>query len=292
MTKLAELPSSLDWLRRTERGRRWRASVPALATECAEHWNLSLGEPFPCAYVSVPLAATLADGTPVVLKLQFPDRETKHEAEALRRWDGEGAIRLLDHDEARNALLLERCVPGTPLASAGEDAALDAFVALLPRLWRPAAEPFGTLADEAAWWAGGLPSAWQEAGRPFPRVLLDAALDALRTLPATQRGEVLLHQDLHAGNVLRAEREPWLVIDPKPLVGEREFGVAPIVRSFELARGRTHVLYRFDRLTAELGLDRERARLWALAQTVAWAIGSDHLARHVETATWLREAGR
>ena len=196
MTKLGELPSSLDWLRRTERGRRWLASVPALATECAELWNLSLGEPFPGGYVSVPLAATLADGTPVVLKLQFPDRETQHEAEALRRWDGEGAIRLLDHDEVRNALLLERCMPGTPLAAAGEDAALDAFVALLPRLWRPAAEPFGTLADEAAWWASGLPSTWEEAGRPFPRLLLDAALEALRTLPATQHEQVLLHQDL------------------------------------------------------------------------------------------------
>jgi streptomycin 6-kinase len=292
VTELAgRLPAGLGWLRRTDEGRSWLTSVPQLAAECAERWSLTLGEPYPDAYVSVPLAATLPDGTLAVLKLQFPDRETEHEAEALRRWDGDGAIRLLDHDAVRHALLLERCVPGTPLAGAGQDAALDVFVALLPRLWRPAAEPFRTLADEAAWWAKGLASAWEEAGRPFPRVLLDAALDTLHILPPSQREHVLLHQDLHAANVLRAQREPWLAIDPKPLVGEREFGVAPIVRSVELGHGRRHVLYRLDQLTAELGLDRERARLWALAQTVAWTIGGDHVASHVETATWLLEAG-
>ena len=82
---------------------------------------------------------------------------------------------------------------------------------------------------------------------------------------------MLLHQDLHGDNVLAAEREPWLAIDPKPLVGEREFGVAPIVRSRELGHSRRDVLYRFDRLVSELGLDRERARGWTIGQTIAWA---------------------
>jgi streptomycin 6-kinase len=102
---------------------------------------------------------------------------------------------------------------------------------------------------------------------------------------------VLLHQDLHAQNVLRAEREPWLVIDPKPLAGEREFGVAPIVRSLELGHSRRHVVGRLDRLTGELGLDRERARLWSIAQTIAWSFGS-RFRQHIETARWLLEAER
>ena len=75
---------------------------------------------------------------------------------------------------------------------------------------------------------------WERSGRPFERRLVDAALDAFAALPPTQGEQVLLHQDLHADNVLAAEREPWLAIDPKPLVGEREFGIAPIVRSIEL----------------------------------------------------------
>ncbi len=101
---------------------------------------------------------------------------------------------------------------------------------------------------------------------------------------------MLLHQDLHADNVLAAQREPWLAIDPKPLVGEREFAVAPIVRSFELGHSKRDVLHRLDRLTAELGLDRERARGWTIGQTVAWAWNSSYHASHVETARWLLEA--
>jgi streptomycin 6-kinase len=196
-------------------------------------------------------------------------------------------VLLLEHDPDEHALLIERCVPGTPLSEAGQDAALDVFVDLLPRLWKPAGAPFHTLVDEAAWWAEYLPGQeWSIA----PEVL-DAALEALRELPSTQGELVLVNQDLHADNVLAAQREPWLVIDPKPLVGEREFGLAPIVRSFELGHSRRDVLHRFDRLTSELGLDRERARGWTIAQTAAWTWDSDYSARHVETARWLLEGG-
>jgi streptomycin 6-kinase len=101
---------------------------------------------------------------------------------------------------------------------------------------------------------------------------------------------VLLHQDLHPGNVLRAKREPWLVIDPKPLRGEREFGVAPLVRALELGHSERDVRRWLDRLTTELDLDRDRARLWSLAQTIAWSFGSDYFDHHVETARWLLRA--
>lgn len=281
------LPAGLTWLSASEAGRRWLAALPTLVRECADQWRLRVGAPFPVAYVSLPLAAKLRDGTDVVLKVQFPDRESEHEAAALAHWDGDGAILLLAHDPARHALLLERCLPGTPLSERGEDGALDVMIDLLPRLWKPAVAPFRALADEAVWWADNLERGWEREGRPFERTLLDATLDALRALPTSQGEEVLLHQDLHGDNVLRAQREPWLAIDPKPLAGEREFGIAPIVRSYELGHGRRHVRRRLDRLSLELGLDRERARLWSLAQTVAWSLGSDHLERHVQTARWL-----
>jgi streptomycin 6-kinase len=267
----------------------YRGSVRLLTDlqAAAERWSLELGEPYAQGAAGYTTRAELPDGTPAVLKLVHPHRESEHEADALEAWGGEGAVRLLARDAPGHMLLLERCEPGTPLSGLGADAALDVLIGLLPRLWTPAGEPFHALADEAAWWAEYLPETWN--GDPE---LLDAALEALRELPGTQGEQVLLNQDLHAENVLAAEREPWLVIDPKPLVGEREFAVAPIVRSFELGQSRRDVLHRFDRLTAELDLDRERARGWTIAQTVAWTSDSSGFAKkHVETARWLLEAG-
>jgi streptomycin 6-kinase len=249
-----------------------------------ERWSLTLGEPYEPGAAGHATRARFEDGTPAVLKLVHPHRESEHEGDALDFWDGVGAVRLLAREETGHVLVLERCEPGTTLSRLDPDDALDVMIGLLPRLWRPAGKPFHSLADEAAWWASYLPELW----RGDPK-LLDAALDAIATLSPTQGEQVLLHQDLHFDNVLAAQREPWLVIDPKPLVGEREFAVAPIARSSELGHGKKNVLHRFDRITSELGLDRERARGWTIAQTVAWANdGIDH-PEHTEAATWLLE---
>jgi streptomycin 6-kinase len=250
-----------------------------------ERWGLALGPPYAAGAGGYAAPADLPDGTPAVLKLIHPHREAEHEADALARWGGRGAVRLLDRSEDGWAVLLERCRPGTPLSAAGPETALDVLVGLLPRLWVGAGEPFGTLADEAAWWASYLPGEWQRAGRPFERRLLDAALDALGSLAPSQGEQVLLHQDLHGDNVLAAEREPWLAIDPKPLIGEREFAVAPIVRSPELGHSRRAVVGRLDRLTSDLGLDRDRARGWTIGQTIAW--GADGGREHLEVVRWL-----
>ena len=282
------LPESLQWLDRTDEGRSWLVALPRLVEECATNWGLRLRRPYPDSYVSLVLPADLPDGTAAVLKIQFPHRESEHEARALAHWEGDGAVRLLDHDPLRHALLIERCVPGTRLSELGADRALEILFGLLPRLWKPAGEPFRALGDEAALWMNELPGIWERAGRPFERLLVDAAVEALAELADSQGEQVLLHQYLHADNVLRAQREPWLVIDPKPLRGEREFSVAPIVRAYELGHSRDLVLGRLDRLTSELGLDRERARLWAFTQTLAWAFeASEVLPRHLETARWL-----
>ncbi len=250
----------------------------------AERWSLTLGEACVQGAAGYTTRAELEDGTPVVLKLVHAHRESEHEAAALEAWGGEGAVRLLARDETGYVLLLERCEPGTPLSRLDHDAALGVLIELLPRLWKPAGEPFHKLSDEATWWASYLPEKWHG-----DRALLDAALAAIETLSPTQGEPVLLHQDLHAENVLASQREPWLVIDPKPLVGEREFAVAPIVRSSELGHGKRETLHRLDRLTSELGLDRERARGWAIAQTVAWTSDSSFAERHVETVRWLLE---
>jgi streptomycin 6-kinase len=262
--------------------------APLTAAQCCERWGLTLGAEYPRGAAGVAVRATLPDGAPAVLKLIHPHREAEHEADALARWGGTGAVRLLERSDDGLAILIERCEPGTPLSAAGPDAALDVLTGLLPRLWVPAGAPFHALADEAAWWASSLPQEWERAGRPFERRLLDAALDALTALAPSQGEQVLLHQDLHGDNVLAAAREPWLAIDPKPLAGEREFAVAPIVRSTELGHSRRAVVGRLDRLTSELGLDRDRARGWAIGQTIAWSV--DGGSEHHEVARWLLAA--
>ena len=267
----------------------WLERVPDLVADCVEEWELVLGEPYEPGAAGHAVRAELPDGRPAVLKLIYPDRETEHEADALALWDGEGAVELLARDDDRSAMLLERCEPGTTLAAAGADVALDVLIGLLPLLWVEAGEPFHTLEDEAAWWIAYLPEQRERSGRTVERRLVDAAVDALSSLLQSQGEQVLLHQDLHGDNVLAAERKPWLVIDPKPLIGEREFAVAPIVRSFELGESKRDVLYRLDRLTSDLGLDRDRARGWTIGQTMAWAFDSDYSETHLETVRWLLE---
>jgi streptomycin 6-kinase len=230
-----------------------------------ERWQLTLGEEYAPGAAGRAFRVELQDGAPAVLKLQHPHREADQEADALERWDGEGAVRLLARDDERQALLLERCEPGTFLSEWVGDR-LGVLVELLPRLWKRA-DGFRTLSDEVAHWA--LEGEMGEWGRE---------------LAATQGELVLVHQDLHGDNVLAAKREPWLVIDPKPLAAEREFSVAPIVRSRELGDSRRDVLHRLDRLCSELGLDRERARGWTIVQTAAWAESDSW---HSEVVEWL-----
>jgi streptomycin 6-kinase len=269
-------------------GRAWLDSLPRLLDECTEQWNLRVESAYPDGNASLALPATLPDGTPVVLKIQYPHLESTYEAAALELWNGDGAVRLLAHDEDRHALLVERCTPGTHLSDTGPDAALDVLVGLLPRLWKPAGPPFRTLETEAEQWIDHLPAEWRDAGRPFEESLLHTIVAMLDELAHSQGDQVLLHQDLHGDNVLRAAREPWLTIDPKPLVGERELGVAPIVRSSELGHSPQAVRGRLARLVSELGLDAERARWWTITQTLAWAFdGPRVLDRHLDVVRWL-----
>jgi streptomycin 6-kinase len=279
------VPRSIRWLEREPNGAAWLAALPSLVAYAVDAWQLGLGEPYQTAHVSYVARVATGDGTPAVLKVQWPHRESDEEAAALGVWNGDGAVRLLAHDAERHTLLLERCEPGTYVADSAD--ALDVFVELLPRLWRPAAVPFTTLADEAAHLAAGMLAEWTAAGRPCERRLVDAALAHFRDLAASQGEQVLLHQDLHGHNVLGSTREPWLAIDPKPLAGEREFGPVPVIRSFELGHTREAVLRRLHRLSADLDLDRERVRSWTIAHTVAWGFGGEHSARHLECAQWL-----
>jgi hypothetical protein len=169
-------------------------------------------------------------------------------------------------------------VPGTELWHADTDQ-VDVISGLLPLLQVEVrdARPFRSLADEAERWAVEVPDRYEEAGTPFERRLLDAAIDVYRTVDRSAAR--LVNQDLHGGNVLRAQREPWLVIDPKPLVGERELEATGLLRNAD------DVSRWLDALR-DVGFDRERARGWGVAHNLAWAWDQRRgwLDQHVEEA--------
>ena len=256
----------MAWRRATPEGKEWLQALPRLVGECARMWSLRLGDPFPGSNMSLVLPGETDDGARVVLKLAFPG-DDGGEAEALAFWAGGGAVRLLDRDAKRGALLLEACV-GTDLSALGEDEALAVAAGLLRRLWRPApgGHAFRTLAAQLEPWAVSLPAG---------ECLADQALAAVRELLPTQADQALLHGDFHSANMLAASREPWLVIDPAPLVGEPAFDAASLLRDRGWPLTARSLRRRLDVLTAELGLDRERVRRWGIVQALWWGVSAD-----------------
>src|SRR3954469_7570982 len=245
----------------------WLAALPATIALLAARWELELGQPFEgegCGSWVAP--ATRADGSAAVLKLGLPHMEAEHEIDGLRFWAGEPTVHLLDADEEANALLLERCVPGTLLRTLPEPEQDSVLAGMLRRLWRepPAGHPFRPLAEMADYWASEAEAAearWHDAG------LVREGLALWRELPRTAPDEVLLATDLHAGNILRAEREEWLVIDPKPFVGDRHYDVTQHV--FNCERRHDDPLALIARLAPLLDLDAERIRLWCFTRAAA-----------------------
>jgi streptomycin 6-kinase len=289
------IPRSLQHWRQVPGGREWLERLPAIVDECADAWDLRLGEPYNGGKVGLALRVERADETPAVLKVNFPGHVT-HEAAALAHWRGIGAVRLLERDDSRSALLLERCDPGYQLSDLADDGeAHEAAVCVLSRIWRPPPDPhpFPLLADEARRWAEELPRRWKALGRPCERELLDTAVGVHRELGSDGEEAVVCHQDFHGGNVIRSTREDWLTIDPKPVVGERAFDTAWLLRDRRASVGaeahpRRRLGRRLDLLSSELGLDRERVRAWGIARMLTWGLDADRVHRgHVDCARLL-----
>lgn len=272
------IPAGLDWWRGQPGGTDWLARLPAIVAECAERWALELEPPFEPARVALVVPAG-----DVVLKVSFPEEESEHEAEALVHF-GDVAVELVAQAPELRALLVERCRPGTTLWRVADDEeAMGIAATVLAELWReaPSDHRFRSLEAEARRWIDELPADWEALGRPFERALIDRAVAGLRELGPTQSNAVVLHQDFHGANVLRAERREWLAIDPKPLVGEREFDAASLLRDRRWEIGQAgavgRVGRRLDYLSATLGLDRERMRGWGIAHALAWGISATKL---------------
>lgn len=239
----------------------WLARLPALAESCLARWDLTVdGEPMhgACALV---LPVRRPSGEPAVLKVTWPHDEAEHEAIALSMWDGAGAVRLLAHDPDAWALLLERLNPDITLESEPIPEALAVVAGMIRRLDRPAPAGVRTMRDVAARWVHELPA---ENDGLVPGPLLDQAVAYCREL-GPLAGNHLVNEDLHFQNVLRGEREPWLVIDPKPIAGDHEFGLTQLLwNRFE----EDTLLARLAVLVDMAGLDHELARKWTFVRAI------------------------
>ena len=223
------------------------------AARVASAWDLELGPPFPGSNYSYVAPA----GPGAVLKVRAPDDvESRHEAEALELWDGEGAVRLLRQSPADRALLLERAMPGDDLAALPEERATAIAVEVAQRLWIPAGDPFRSIGELIGPW---LDEAERAAGQGSE--LIGLARELYESL-VPGRG-VLVHGDLHHHNLLDAG-DRYAAIDPKPMLGEPEFDVPPFLWNpigHELTdSGARRRLAAF----AAAGLDEGRMRAWAL----------------------------
>jgi streptomycin 6-kinase len=283
-----------------EQGVAWLARLPELLTECAERWALTLEAPFALSFNYV-APATRADGTPVVLKLGCPNPELLTEMTALRLFEGPSVCRVLELDLERGALLLERVLPGTPLASlvAEDDERATAIaIDVMRHLWRPApaTHAFPTVAD----WARGLPELRAQFGGgtgPLPARLFAEAEECFAWLLATTTAPQLLHGDLHHDNILsatataRQPAQPWLVIDAKGIVGDPGYDLGaflynPMPGLLDLPQPERVIARRVEQLAEGLGMQRARVRGWGIAQAVlsaCWSLSSGEDWRHVIT---------
>ena len=262
-------------------GRRWLAALPQLLKDCETRWDLEIGPPItPLSYNFV-APASLSDGRQIILKLGVPNSELNSEILALRTYNSRGSVRLIDADPRAGVLLLERLTPGRMLSELGrqeDEEATRIAARVMKKLWRPLPESHGF--TTVAYWAQGflrLRNQFNGATGPFPEKLVAHAEEIFQRLLANTQREVLLHGDLHHFNILSAEREPWLAIDPKGVAGDPAYDAGALLRNPSPAiyswPGLDKIqARRLDILANELQISRRRIQEWAYAQIVlsAW----------------------
>jgi len=262
--------------------------------ELTGRWSLRTGPAFEHANVTCSWVAPVicGDGGSAVLKLAMPHMEGAQEIQGLRFWNGDPTVRLLVADDELGAMLLERCQPGDTLHSEPEDQQDVVIARLAKRLWkRPASSgplpSLGALSPRSRTGeADGAPNDlihfrhlsemlemwrretvaqaqhWPDAG------LVHEGLRVWETLAKPSPADTLLATDLHAGNVLRSEREPWLVIDPKPFVGDAAFDLVQHLQNCE-ARLQRDPIGIVTRLADLAEVNTDRLRLWMFSRAAA-----------------------
>ena len=275
-----------------EAGALWIAELPAMATAYMDRWQLIKDGEVSAGAVALIIPVVCQDGSQAVLKLQPVDDETGGEPAVLKAWAGRGAVRLLEHDSASGAMLLERLDASRDLSTMEDDLAAAQIIAELLVGLNSVPAPAGlrSLSDIAAATLAGTPETVRLARDPDERRLLINCADRFQELISEQIDNRLLHWDLHYFNTLSTlDGSEWKAIDPKPLSGDSGFELLPalwnrwddLLATGDLQRA---LLRRFDLMTEVLGLDRSRAAGWTLGRVLQVAVWD--LVRFNEGCIW------
>ncbi|TDW23894.1 aminoglycoside phosphotransferase family protein [Kribbella kalugense] len=262
----------------------WLDRLPRLTRDLLDEWDLRVDGTAAYGNCALVVPVLTADDQRAVLKVQFPHWEAETEHLALRAWAGNGAVQLLRADPRRFALLLER-LESRDLTTIDALDACEIVGGTYKRLHIPAGPQYRTLSGELKRWVERFRKL--PASAPVPHRYVEQAISLSEDFiadPATDGR--LIHTDLHYENMLAADREPWLVIDPKPLSGDPNFEVAPLIwnRWDEVAAAhdlRFAVRQRFWTTVDAAGFDEDRARNWVIVRqmlNVLWTLedaGSD-----------------
>ena len=255
-------------------GAAWLERLPELVAACARRWSLSVLPPFDYDAYNYVCPAVRSDGTDVVLKLGVPDAEFSCQVEALRIFNGDGVVRLLDAEPEQGVLLLERLLPGTMLAALEDDVQATEIAGLvMRRLWRPV--PSTHNFPSVAKWAAGFHRLRDRFGGgcgPLPSHLIDRAEQLFRDLLAHGGIQMLLHGDANPFNILQARREPWLVIDPKGVVGHPLYDAATFLNNLpeghSISDLRAILSRRVRQLSEMLEFDARLVSAWGQAHCI------------------------
>ena len=248
----------------------FHARLPGLLREVVADWQLTFDGPPWHGHCALVVPVRTPAGRPAVLKLTFPHDEAQHEHLALQRWHGDGTVALLRADPRRWALLLERLHADEDLGALWDLEACEVVAGLYGRLHVPALPQLRPLSSYVDRWTTRLAALPPAA--PLPRRLVEQAVSLGRSLVGDRETDArTIHGDLHYANVLAGDREPWLVIDPKPVAGDPHYELAPMLwNRWEevVASGnvRDAVRRRFHTLVDAAGLDEDRARAWVVVR--------------------------
>jgi streptomycin 6-kinase len=255
-----------------EAGRVWLNELPELVAHQCFSWSLSItGAPMHGSNALVlPVSRR---GEPYVLRLSPPGDDIAAEARALRVWDGRGTVRLIEADESNNALLLERLDGWRSLTALPVLDAIEVLAELTRTLAVPVPADVTSTTSIAAELVDRLEQDWLSAGRPAPRIQLDVALGLAADRAAAKSEGTAVNGDLHFEQVLRATREPWLVVDPVLLRGDREYdiGRALWTRLDELTDEHA-VMTAFERFVRTSGVPEQRAHAWVVLRSMSYLL--------------------
>lgn len=259
----------------------WLSDFESLVNDCEKRWQMKIMPPFDLSFNFV-APAIREDGTEVVIKLVVPGDEFVSEVEALKLFNGNGIVKIIDVDIAKGILILERLSPGQTLASLeNEEEAAHIASQVMKKLWIPVPSNSSSI-PTTMHMEEKLINIYKrntEGLGPITKEILQEAVDTYRSMSAMPDKPFLLHGDLHHYNILMAAREPWLAIDPKGLIGDREYDVIQYLLN-KLPNGdATHVIEkRIDIFVKELNLDKKRMLSWGFAHSVlatCWTVQED-----------------